>query len=147
MKKGNRFCILALALIGILGIVIWGVSVRLEQTDSMSYEKVKNGFFAWMDAYVALPEKSEFDIALTYYYFEGEEQYIHKEEITAVALEEISNIKVKNFKVEDVECPNDIYEAYMIIVTVQALELGMSQAETITIYTDTGAAYTCPLGL
>lgn len=142
LKKRNVF--LVLVLIGILALVFLGV--RSKQNNIMSHENVKNGFFVWMDAYVALPVKSEFDIALTYYYFEGKEQYIRKEDITAVAFEEVSNVKIKDFKVEDVECADDTYEAYTIIVTVQALEMGVNHAENVTIYADNGAQYTCPVG-
>ncbi len=105
-----------------------------------------DGFFLWMDGYVALPVESNFEIALTYYFFEGKENYIHKDEIVRIEFRDVSNITVKDFYVQDVECSNETYEGFSLHITVEALEEGITYGDSVRMYLTDGTQYDCPLG-
>lgn len=140
MKKwGICFAIVCLGLLGILFF-------RHGNKDEITCAEMEDGFFIWMDGYVALPVNSEFDIALTYYFFEGKENYIHGEDITAVSFEGAPNIRVKDFRVQNAVCENETYEGYTIYITVEALERGEGYAEAVNLYLDDGTDYMCPVG-
>ncbi len=136
-------------LISILAVVamIVFIFINIGKDTELEYNENKtDGFFIWMDAYVALPIKSEFTIALTYYYFRGKEDYIHKDDIASIAFEGISNVKIKDFSTHDLQCANENYNGYSINITVEALELGTNKVESINVRTIDGNEYKCSLG-
>ena len=140
MRRWTIFLIIGL--LGLTGFFVW----QCQSNKLMSEGRKEDGCFLWMDAYVALPINSEFDIALTYYYFENERNYIHKEDISSITFEGVSNISVKDFSVQNVECENDIYDGYAIHVTIEAMEKGMNYSESVLVQLQDGKQYECPLG-
>lgn len=149
MRKYGKILSVSFILVLLIGIIgfLYLVDVEKKQENNIiKYDNINSGFFVWMDAYVALPINSDFDIAVTYYYFSNKDNYIHSDDISSIAFHNVSGIEINNFKIQSVTSNSDKYKGYSITLTVKAKEIGESSTDSLIIQLLDGAQYECPLG-
>lgn len=102
------------------------------------------GFFAWMDAYIAIEKDETNSIAITLFF---EDKPFSKDDISSIALLDIENdVEVTKFNIEYSDEEKQ-YSSYIITLEYLAKSIGVYNTTGVEIELLTGENITYPIGL
>ena len=95
-----------------------------------------NGFFAWMDGYLAMAEGEEFSFALTFF-FEQKKAPFKAEEITHLSFYNIEQIEISDYEILPLDIDNALkHDGYSFTLTINAKEKGLYKTDQLIVEID-----------
>ena len=128
-------------------VVLMCLFLTLANCSSCYHVQKASGFFAWMDGYVAVAEKTRFTFALTYFY-ESKDAPIKMENVIGLAFENISNnVKIDSYSIEkNSGNDGDKYSAYGVTVVCSASSIGSFETDHLIIQFADNSQLSYPIG-
>ncbi|ULO06747.1 hypothetical protein H1230_27800 [Paenibacillus sp. 19GGS1-52] len=131
MKKLNRI------------VIIW-LAIILSSGCSKPTNNKHNGFFAWMDAYIAIEQNTENAIAVTLFF---ENEPFEPDDVASITFVDISkDIPISNFGIEDTKQSVKHYSSYAITLNYTANTTGIYETSGIVITLKSNEAIKYPIG-
>lgn len=110
-----------------------------------SKAKETNGFFAWMDGYLAMAEGEEFSFALTFFFERGKAPF-DADEVTGLSFYNIEQIEISDYEIALLDTDKALnHEGYSFTLTVKAKEKGIFTTDKL-IATIHNSSVTFPIG-
>lgn len=112
-------------------LVLISISLFAGCSNNQVIQENNNGFFAWMDAYIAIEEGSPNSIAATLFF---ENRPFSKNDVANISFKDINNdVIINNFRIEDIEQPIGKYSSYGITLDFTANKVNIYETSGVII--------------